>query len=111
MTAKVAELMPENQQQLMQELSSLLKKLSDQTSSSNEQQLSKISGIIATRETPKFKKKSNEELPDSHKFVHYHWIRVYKSRSRGNSACRNSVQFVSKENRKSSASTMRKKPV
>ena len=91
MTAKVVELMPVNQQQLMQELSSLLKKLSDQTSSSNEQQLSKI--------------------PDSHKFVHYHWIRVYKSRSRGNSACRNSVQFVSKENRKSSASTMRKKPV
>ena len=42
-TAKVAELMQENQQQLMQEMSSLLQKLSDQTSSSNEQRLLKIS--------------------------------------------------------------------
>ena len=61
MTAKVAELMQENQQQLIQEMSTLLQKLSDHTSSSDEQQLLKISGIIATGETPKFKKKRNEE--------------------------------------------------
>ena len=42
-------------------MSSLLQKLSDQTSSSNEQQLLKISGIIDTGETHKFKKKGNEE--------------------------------------------------
>ena len=60
-TAKVAELMQENQQQLTQEMSSLLQKLSDQTSSPNKQQLLKIRGIIATGETPKFKKKINEE--------------------------------------------------
>ena len=55
-TAEVAELMQENQQQLMQEMSSLLQKISDQTSNSNEQQFLKISGIIATGETPEFKK-------------------------------------------------------
>ena len=57
MTAKMAELMQENQQQLMQEMSSLLQKLSALTSSSNEQQLLKISGIIATGERPNLKRK------------------------------------------------------
>lgn len=60
-TAKVTELMRENQRQLMQEMNSLMQKISDQNSNSNEEQLLKISGIIATGETPKFKKKSNEE--------------------------------------------------
>ena len=48
-TANMAELMQANQQQLKQEMNSLLQKLSDQTSSSNEQQLLKISEIIAKR--------------------------------------------------------------
>ena len=57
--AKMVELMQENQQQLMQEMSSLLQKLSAQTSSSNEQQHLKISGIIATGERPNLKRKVN----------------------------------------------------
>ena len=55
--AKVADIVQENQQQLMQEMSSLLQRLSDQTSSSNEQQLLKISGIIATGKRPNLKRK------------------------------------------------------
>ena len=59
-TVKVRELMQENQRQLMQEMNSLMQKISDQNCNSNEEQLLKISGIIATGETQKFKKKSNE---------------------------------------------------
>ena len=63
MTAKMAELMQENQQQLMQEMSSLLQKLSAQTSSSNEQQLLEISGIIATGERRNLKRKVTRNSP------------------------------------------------
>ena len=55
--AKVAELMHENRQQLMQEMSSLLQKLSDQTSTSNEQQLLKKGGSLLRGERPNLKRK------------------------------------------------------
>ena len=58
-SARVRELMEENQRQLLTEMNS--HKLSAQNSSSNEEQLLKISGIVATGEMPKFKKRSNEE--------------------------------------------------
>ena len=62
--AKAKEVMQEGQQQLLHEmngLKDLIQKLSDQSSVSNEEQLQKITTIVATGEMPKFKRKSNEE--------------------------------------------------
>ena len=60
-TVKVKELMQETQRQLLQEMNSLMQKISDQNCSSNEVQILKISNIVATGGMPKFKRKSNEE--------------------------------------------------
>ena len=60
-TVKVREVLKESQQQLLQKMNSLIQKISDQNSSSNEEQLVKISSLVATGEMPKFKKKGNEE--------------------------------------------------
>ena len=60
-TLRVREAVQESQRQLLQEMNSLFQKISDQNSNSNEQQLLKISNIVATGEAPKFKRKSNEE--------------------------------------------------
>ena len=60
-SARVKELMEENQRQLLTETNSLMNKLNPKNSSSNEEQLLKISGIVATGEMPNFKKRSNEE--------------------------------------------------
>ena len=60
-TVKVREVLKESQQQLLQEMNSLIQKISDQNLSSNEEQLIKISSLVATGEMPKLKKKGNEE--------------------------------------------------
>lgn len=60
-TVKVREVLKESQQQLLQEMNSLIQKISDQNSSSNEEKLVKISSLVATGERAKFKKKGNEE--------------------------------------------------
>ena len=54
----------------------------------------------------------NISMPDSHKFVHYHWIRVYISHARAEIA-RVGIRYslFQKQEKKSSASTMRKNPV
>ena len=51
-------------------------------------------------------------MSDSHKFVHYHWIRVYINHARAEIA-RVGIRYslFQKQEKKSSASTMRKNPV
>ena len=53
-----------------------------------------------------------EYMPDSHKFVHYHWIRAYINHARAEIA-RVGIRYslFQKQEKKSSASTMRKNPV
>ena len=58
---KVGEVMQESQQQLLLEMNSLIRQISDQNSNSNEKQFLKISSLVATAGMPKFKRKSNEE--------------------------------------------------
>ena len=50
LSSKVKEIMAENQRQLLQEMNSIMNKISEQNSTSNEEQLLKISGIVATGE-------------------------------------------------------------
>ena len=51
-------------------------------------------------------------MPDSHKFVHYHWIRVYINHARAEIACVGiRYSLFQKQEKKSFASTMRKNPL
>ena len=50
--------MQESQRQLLQEMNNLMQKISDQNCNLNEEQLLKISSIVAM---PNFKRKRNEE--------------------------------------------------
>lgn len=58
---KVQEAITDSQQNLLQELNSMMEKISQQNSVSNDEQFQKLSNLVATGEMPKFKKKGNEE--------------------------------------------------
>ena len=59
--AHVRELMQANQRQLLQEMNSLMQKMRVKKGSSIEEQLLKISSIVATGEMPKCKRKRHQE--------------------------------------------------
>ncbi|MCG8046810.1 MAG: hypothetical protein N0E48_14445 [Candidatus Thiodiazotropha endolucinida] len=61
MNEKITEAVRESHTKLLAEMTSLFTKISEQHSNSNEEQLVKISSIVATGEMPKFKRRSNEE--------------------------------------------------
>ena len=73
-TVKVKGLIGDNQWQLLQEMNSLMQKISDPNCSSNEEHILKISNIVATGEMPKFKGQSNEEHSSSHRTNEFRFI-------------------------------------